>query len=103
MCMNPFWHYLADPAQNGSPSNLWRYLVNPNEAPSIKVYEAEQSAPCALYFNEDLVFWAMRNLPVSDAPKHYLIAGAIGSAKTTTIRLFIQSIAPRFRRGRKYP
>jgi type IV secretory pathway TraG/TraD family ATPase VirD4 len=39
----------------------------------------------------------MRNLPVREATKHFLICGATGSGKTIGIQLFLQSIAPRFR------
>lgn len=59
--------------------------------------------PCALRFDERLVYWAMRNTPVTEAPKHFLILGAVGSGKTTAIDLFLQSIAPRFRAGRATP
>jgi hypothetical protein len=51
-------------------------------------------------FNPDTMFWAMRHLPISEATKHLLICGMIGSGKTIAIQLFLQSIAPRFRAGR---
>lgn len=64
---------------------------------------AVQQAPCAVYFNEDQVFWAMRNMPIEEAPKHFLICGAVGAGKTTAIDLFLQSIAPRFLPDRTQP
>ncbi len=39
----------------------------------------------------------MRNLPVAEATKHFLICGATGSGKSIGIQLFLQSIAQRFR------
>lgn len=62
-----------------------------------------QRSPCACFFNEDFVYWAMRNLPITEAPKHFAILGAVGSGKTTAIDLFLQSIAPRFRSTRESP
>lgn len=59
--------------------------------------------PCALHFDERLVYWAMRNMPIREAPKHFMILGAVGSGKTTAIDLFLQSIAPRFRADRAVP
>lgn len=54
-------------------------------------------------FDENSFFWAMRNLPIAEATKHFLICGCIGSGKTVTIQLFLQSIARRFRRTWKKP
>jgi len=62
-----------------------------------------QQTPCAVYFNEDQVYWAMRNMPIEEAPKHFLICGAVGAGKTTAIDLFLQSIAPRFLPDRTQP
>jgi type IV secretory pathway TraG/TraD family ATPase VirD4 len=45
----------------------------------------------------------MLNLPVSEAVKHFLACGTVGSGKTTTIQLFLQSIAKRFRMGSERP
>jgi type IV secretory pathway TraG/TraD family ATPase VirD4 len=55
-----------------------------------------QQSPCCQSFDENLIFWAMRNLPAVEAVKHFLICGATGSGKTVAIKLFLQSIAPRF-------
>ncbi len=49
------------------------------------------------------MFWAMRNLPEKEATKHLLVMGTIGSGKTSAIKLFLQSIAPRFLRDWKRP
>lgn len=46
--------------------------------------------------DETKVFWAMRNLPASEATKHFLICGCSGSGKTTALKLFLKSIAFRF-------
>lgn len=51
---------------------------------------------CAQRFDPQLIYWAMQNLPVREARHHLLLLGVIGSGKTMTIRLFLQSIAPRF-------
>ncbi len=59
--------------------------------------------PCARRFDERYVYWAMRNTPITEAPKHFMILGAVGSGKTTAIELFLQSIAPRFRAERPIP
>jgi type IV secretory pathway TraG/TraD family ATPase VirD4 len=59
--------------------------------------------PCAVRFDERYVYWAMRNMPITEAPKHFMILGAVGSGKTTAIELFLQSLAPRFRAGRSTP
>jgi Type IV secretion-system coupling protein DNA-binding domain len=58
---------------------------------------------CAEDFDEDFVFWAMRNLPASEATKNFLVCGTVGSGKSVAIELFLKSIAPRFRTGRPNP
>ncbi len=65
--------------------------------------EAPDAKPCAVEFDEKYVFWAMRNLPVKEAVKHFLVCGAIGTGKTTSIDLFLQSIAKRFVEPRETP
>ena len=62
-----------------------------------------QGNPCSVEFQEELIYWAMHNLPATEATKHFLICGTTGSGKTTAIRLFLQSIAPRFLATRKTP
>ena len=64
---------------------------------------ADPPLPCALRFDERYVYWAMRNMPIREAAKHFMILGAVGSGKTTVIDLFLQSIAPRFRPDRQVP
>jgi hypothetical protein len=77
-----FWDFLADQESvNEKPLNL---------------LPAQKEA-----FDENSFFWAMRNLPVTEATKHFLICGCSGSGKTVTIRLFLQSIAPRFQQNWK--
>lgn len=53
----------------------------------------------AAAFDPETVFWAMRALPATEAVKHFLVCGAIGSGKTITLRLLLQSIARRFHSG----
>ncbi len=72
-------------------------------APHEGFRQGTQQSPCAQYFNEDLIFWAVRNLPAAEAVQHFLICGTPGSGKTKAIELFLQSIAPRFRPGWKRP
>jgi hypothetical protein len=101
--MSSFWNYFSEiPSTPKAPSKVWDYLATP-EITEGRPSQALQSAPSALFFNEGLVFWAMRNLPAKEAVKHFLIQGAIGTGKTTAIQLFLQSIAPRFRREREKP
>ncbi len=50
--------------------------------------------PCCCVFDPGSVYWAGMNLPVSEALKHFLIAGASGSGKTKSIQLYLQSILP---------
>ena len=72
-------------------------------APRSEVARGRQLLPCCTYFHEELIYWAMRNLPVTEAVKHFLICGVSGSGKTTAIKLFLQSIAPRFQARRERP
>ena len=51
---------------------------------------------CALHFDPQHVCWALQNLPVLEARHHFLILGVVGSGKTVSIQLLLQSIAPRF-------
>lgn len=61
--------------------------------------EESDSSGCALKPTPQSMFWAMRDLPVEEAVKHFLICGTTGSGKTIGIQLFLQSIADRFRVG----
>lgn len=49
------------------------------------------------------VYWGMRHLPLKVATEHFLILGKIGSGKTLNARLFLQSIAHRFRPRSRTP
>jgi hypothetical protein len=85
-----------EPARGRSALDLFNAADEAEDAP-------DSRPPCALAFDEEFVFWAMANLPVSQAVKHFLICGAVGAGKTSTIELFLQSIAERFRAGRRPP
>ncbi len=101
--MSSLWNYFATvPAAPKKTASFWRAFESA-DPPETGIRQAPQSAPSAVYFQEDHLFWAMRNLPIREATKHFLIAGAIGSGKTTAIKLFLQSIAPRFQMGRGKP
>ena len=78
--------------QSSEPSGISKIFKRPVET----AQEAPAPIPCAAKFDETKFFWAMQNLPVSEAVKHCMICGCIGSGKTTAIDLLLQSIAPRF-------
>jgi type IV secretory pathway TraG/TraD family ATPase VirD4 len=86
-----------------APSGLSSFLKLFTEPEPPDAPQPEESPSCALRFEEKSVFWAMRNLPVEEAPKHFLVCGTTGSGKTKTIQLLLQSIAPRFTLGRDHP
>lgn len=90
-----------DPAKPETEAASFRdFLCDPgaaNESPTDLPPVGEDA------FDENSFFWAMRNLPIAEATKHFLICGCIGSGKTVTIQLFLQSIARRFRRNWKKP
>jgi len=96
------WSLFAEPERTptAGPSVTDLFTDTP---PSESFRQGSQRSPCARYFNEELVFWAMRNLPASEAVQHFLVCGSTGSGKTTAIQLFLQSIAPRFRGDRERP
>jgi len=103
--MASFWDYfteISDDDEEKPKSSFWEYFTT-SEAPDAETVQSVQASPCALHFNEDMVYWAMRNIPVTEAMKHFLVCGAIGTGKTTTVDLFLQSIAPRFKPGRQTP
>jgi len=91
-----FWGLFEEPKKETSPdSSAYRLFgSSPDEAE-----EVDEPHNCALAFDQDYVFWAMRDLPIRQALTHFLIAGASGSGKTTAIKLLLQSIAPRFKPG----
>ena len=102
---NPFW------ALFGSPESSPKQPAAKEESPFLGLFldEAEEESNktetpnCALNFDEQRVFWAMRDIPVSEATKSFLISGAPGSGKTIGIQLFLQSIAHRFKEYQTVP
>jgi len=98
--VNSFFELFSEtPGEPRKPSRLWE-LFTGDEDPNDAAAPAPPQ-PCARVFDEKSFFWAMRNLPVEEAVKHLLITGTIGSGKTTAIDLFVQSIAPRFKKDRE--
>ncbi len=101
--MSSFWSYFSEiPKEPAQTSKMWDYIFDPAPPADIPG-QAQQTAPSTVYFNEDYVFWAMQNMPVGQAVNHFLVSGAIGTGKSTSIQLFLQSIAPRFRKDRDRP
>ena len=44
---------------------------------------------------ENLTFvWGMESLPICDTPAHFFVVGGVGSGKTITLRLLMQSVLP---------
>lgn len=86
--------FQAEVAPDDQRSPLWKLFENPDSGP-IQT-EVEDSPNCAVAFDKHKVFWALRDIPVEEAVKSFLICGAPGSGKTKGIQLFLQSIAPRF-------
>ena len=103
--MASFWDYfteISDDDEEKPKSSFWENFTA-TDAPDAETVQSVKADPCAICFDEDMVYWAMRNIPVTEAVKHFLVCGAIGTGKTTVIDLFLQSIAPRFKPGRKKP
>lgn len=99
--MASLWNYFGKkPEDKGRASGLEAYFLDEEPPVSVPFGQVE---PSAVKFDENLVYWAMRNLPVNEAVKHFLVCGAIGTGKTTTIDLFLQSIKERFRPNRQKP
>ena len=97
-----FWNLFAKPDEQPADSapSVWSLLAKepePEAPPQEKLYNSAEVP------REGAFFWAMRDLPVSEAMKHLLVCGCVGSGKTTAIRLFLQSIAHRFAPGRSRP
>jgi type IV secretory pathway TraG/TraD family ATPase VirD4 len=106
---NPsFWSlFTQDPSVSAKTDNpsFWSLFAN-HETPEETESADAGAAPfpsSALSFDERKMFWGMRDLPVTEALKHLVIIGCTGSGKSTAIQLFLQSIAPRFKNGRKQP
>jgi hypothetical protein len=64
---------------------------------------SKQESSSATAFNENKLFWAMRDLDISQASKNFFACGSCGTGKSLSIQLFLQSIAPRFVSGRPKP
>ena len=99
-----FWSLFAEdgePAPEASP--FWSLFTDAPPSAGPVAAAQGQTSPAALFFNEQLMFWALRNLPVEEAVKHLAIIGCIGSGKSTLIQLYLQSLAPRFRAERREP
>ena len=95
-----FWNlFTRDDTPPRKPSAFWN-LFTRLDAPSVSAEPAPrpQAAPAAVFFDEDVFFWALRNLPAREAVKHLAIFGTTSAGKTTLIQLYLQSLAPRFRR-----
>ena len=93
-----FWSLFEEPKEEASSgSNAWRLFDS--SADELQTADGDEPRNCALAFDEDYVFWAMRDLPIRHALTHFLVTGASGSGKTTAIKLFLQSVAPRFKPG----
>lgn len=87
-----------DPKRNTpkkKPRSPWRVLAPIHDNPMGDTLV--RPAPSCLVFSSEHFFWAGRNLPIQEATKHLMIAGASGAAKTSTIKLYMQSIVPQVR------
>ena len=94
-----FWKSFLDgePAEADGSTSFWGSFLDGEPS------EPDPSPSSATHFDPSKVYWAMNNLPAREATKHYLVCGTVGSGKTKTIQLFLQSIAPRFRRSHGPP
>ena len=81
-----------------SKDSIWRLFTKPEppKPESSEETEPEEVVSSTIRFNREFVYWAMRDLPVTEATNHFLVCGTTGSGKSKTIQLFLQSIAPRF-------
>jgi hypothetical protein len=107
-----FWNLFTKTEEpERQPSSFWRLFTNDSPANSnasaprgaATNIPRQQTTPSAVCFHEELMYWALRNLPVNEATSHLAIIGVTRSGKTTLVRLFLQSIAPRFYPGRAKP
>ena len=101
-----FWSLFAADAPSATesaPPSFWSLFANDELSnDGSAAYQAGPQASC-LAFDPNQMYWAMRNLPVTEALKHLAIIGVTGSGKTTLIQLFLQSIARRFQPGFEQP
>ena len=94
-----FWKSFLDgePAEADGSASFWRSFLDGEPS------EPDPSPSSATHFDPSKVYWAMNNLPAREGTKHFLVTGTVGSGKTKTIQLFLQSIAPRFLAGHGPP
>ena len=86
-------------------NSFWRLFTKP-EAPAPtpeEEPELKEVHSSTIRFNREFVYWAMRDLPATEATNHFLVCGTTGSGKSKTIQLFLQSIAPRFAASAEEP
>lgn len=101
-----FWNLFAGSTPDGKEegaSSFWNLFAKDHAGQAGTSCHDVPYPSSALSFNERMMYWAMRDLPVSQASKHLAIIGCIGSGKSTTIQLFLQSIAPRFKKDASRP
>lgn len=92
---NPFLRlFQSDDQPRKEPSALLNLFLG-EKAPNDSAAEVEPPPNCAVAFAPEHVFWSLRDIPVTEAVKSFMICGAPGSGKTKGIQLFLQSIAPR--------
>jgi type IV secretory pathway TraG/TraD family ATPase VirD4 len=102
--MSSVWNLFTepDPQPRARPANsFWNLFANDEPADGVGTSSSSsvRRPPCATVFDPDCIFWAMQNLPATEAVKHFLSCGTTASGKTTGLQLFLQSIAPRFKAG----
>ena len=90
--MAGFWDLFSDSNSGAEPEPSAFNLFSNDSAEQA----SDQDIPAAVRPSHGEIFWGMRNLPIEEATKHFLILGMTGSGKSTSIKLFLQSIAPRF-------
>ena len=87
-----------DPAPKEKAS-FWTLFEHEDKSQEEGEGEGAESAtrkPSCVHFDERFIYWAFRNLDSDIATKHLVACGVIGAGKTVAIRLYLQSIAPRF-------
>ena len=95
-----FWNlFTRDDSPPRPASSFWNLFTHA-DAPSVSAPAPAhpQAVPTSLVFNPEMLFWALRNLPLREASKHLAVFGTTSAGKTTLIQLYLQSLAPRFRR-----
>lgn len=98
--MNGFFHMFNEPNDNAPMNNddniFWKlFAATERDKPSGQKTPAP--VPCSIAYDRKHYFFTQRNLPIQEAPKNGLIAGAAGSGKTKAIQAYAQSVLPRVR------